>query len=134
MTGASEDEAREFARVFRAFLEWMGSGLDRERPRNEVVALVQDFLAGDALAQSVVSRSLPVFEHVNLQTALDAWMAEPGRSVSVHGISVPPHYGPVNLSQLLSGEAMPPLRPPAPPLLALPNGPPSTLGCFLLAA
>jgi hypothetical protein len=134
MTGASDDEAREFARVFRAFLEWMHSDLDRDRPRNEVVALVQDFLAGEALTQSVVSRSLPVFEHVNLQTALEAWMAEPDRSVSVHGISAPPHYGSVNLSQLLSGESMPPLRLSAPPLLDLPNGPGSTLGCFLFAA
>lgn len=134
MTGASEDEAREFARAFRAFMEWVSSDVARDRPRNEVVALVQDFLAEDALDHSVVTRSLPVFEHVNLQTALDAWMAEPGRSVSVHGISVPPHYGHANLSQLLSGEGIPPLRLSAPPLLDLPNGPDTTVGCFLLAA
>jgi cell division protease FtsH len=134
MTGASQEEAREFARAFRAFMEWMAHGLDRDRPRNEVVDLVQEFLAGEALARSVVSRPLPAFEHVNLQTALNAWLEEPGRSVSVHGISVPPHYGPVNLSQLLSGEGMPPLRLSAPPLLDLPNGPGSTLGCFVLAA
>jgi hypothetical protein len=134
MTGPSDDEAREFARAFRGFLEWMHSDLDRERTRNEVVALVQDFLSGDALGQSVVSRALPVFEHVNLQTALEAWMSEPHRPVAVHGISAPPHYGQVNLSQLLSGEGMPPLRLSAPPLLDLPNGPGSTLGCFLFAA
>jgi hypothetical protein len=134
MTEASEDEIREFARTFRTFLEWVSSGYERDRPRNEVVAVVQDFLSGDARAQSVVARSLPDFEHVNLQTALDAWMAEPGRSVTVHGISVPPHYSPANLSQLLSGEGMPPLRLSAPPLLDLPNGPGSTLGCFVLAA
>ncbi len=134
MTGPSEDEVREFAAAFRAFMHWMHSDFERGQPRNEVVALVQDFLAEGGLAHSVVSRSLPAFEHVNLQTALDAWMVQPGRSVAVHGISVPPHHGPANLTQLVSGEGMPPLRLSAPPLVDLPNGPGSTLGCYLLAA
>src|SRR6202041_2063509 len=83
---------------------------------------------------SVVTRSLPVFEHVNLQTALDAWSAQPGRAVSVHGITIPPHHGSVNLQQLVTGEGIPPLRLSAPPLVDLPNGPGSTLACMLFAA
>ena len=132
MTGASDAEARDFARAFRSFIEWVHS--IGESDQNEVVALVQDFLGPQGRAHSVVSRPLPVFEHVNLQTALDAWTNRSGRSVAVHGITLPPHYGPVTLQQLLTGEAIPPLRLSAPPLVDLPNGPGSTLACLLLAA
>ena len=59
---------------------------------------------------------------------------EPGRSVAVHGITMPPHYGGVTLQQLVTGEGIPPLRLSAPPLVDLPNGPGSTLACLLLAA
>jgi cell division protease FtsH len=134
VNGPSDDEAREFAAAFRSFLDWVHSSWDVDRERNEVVALIQDFLGRDGLAQSVVSRGLPVFEHVNLQTALNAWSTEPGRSVTVHGITIPPHHGSVRLQQLVTGEGIPPLRLSAPPLVDLPNGPDSTLACMVLAA
>lgn len=133
MTGASESEARDFAAAFRLFLNWVHSD-DGTAGQNEVVALIGDFLGSDGGAQSVLRRELPVFEHVNLQTALDAWAVEPGRSMSVHGITMPPHFGPINLQQLLSGDGIPPLRLSAPSLTDLPNGPGSTLACLLLAA
>ena len=98
--------------------------------RNEVVAVVADFLGDGAAEHSVVTRSLAPFEHVNLQTALDAWSREPGREVTVHGFSIPPHHSPVTLLQLLTGEHMPPLRLSAPALADLPNGPGSTLACL----
>ncbi|MGI8411901.1 MAG: AAA family ATPase [Solirubrobacteraceae bacterium] len=130
--GASELEAREFAQAFRSFLEWVHSDWDG-RERNEVCALVGDFLGEGASAHSVLTRTFPVFDHVNLQTALDAWSQEPGREVAVHGISIPPHHGSVTLQQLVTGEAMGPLRLSAPSLIDLPNGPGSTLGCLVLA-
>ncbi|MGI8867747.1 MAG: AAA family ATPase [Mycobacteriales bacterium] len=133
MTGASEQESREFAAAFRSFLEWVHSDRNDTDDRNEVVALVQDFLGVDGQALSVVSRQLPVFDHVNLQTAVDAWATEAGRSVAVHGISIPPHHGSVSLQQLVTGEGIPPLRLSAPPLVDLPNGPGSTLACMLRA-
>ncbi len=133
VAGASDSQAREFATAFRSFLEWVHSEQDGRR-RNEVAALVSDFLGDGASDLSVVARSLPVFEQVNLQTALNAWSVEPGREVAVHGISVPPHHSPVSLQQLLSGEGMPPLRLSAPALADLPNGPGSTLACLRLAA
>jgi ATPase family associated with various cellular activities (AAA) len=129
---ASADEAREFAAAFRSFLDWVHSVHGGDR--NEVVALIGDFLGPDGREHSVVSRPLPVFEHVNLQTAVDAWTIRPGRSVSIHGITLPPHFGPVRLQQLVIGEGIPPLRLSAPPLVDLPNGPASTLACVLLAA
>src|SRR5262249_28120850 len=81
---------------------------------------------------SVVTRPLPVFEHVNLQTALDVWTEAPGRSVSVHGITIPPHHPMVHLQQLIGGEGMPPLLLSAPSLLDRPNGPGATLACIQL--
>jgi hypothetical protein len=132
MAGASESEAREFAAAFQSFLEWVHSDAwDSER--NEVAALVTDHLGEGAIEQSVVTRSLPPFEHVNLQTAFDAWSREPGRRVMTQGISIPPHHGPITLQQLLTGRGISPLRLSAPPLVDLPNGPGSTLACLQLA-
>jgi hypothetical protein len=132
VTEAPAAEAREFAAAFRSFLRWVHSEQDAGQ-RNSVVALVGDFLGEGAADLSVVTRSLPVFEHVNLQTALDAWAQEPGREVEVHGFVIPPHHPSVTLHQLISGEGIPPLRLTAPPLVDLPNGPGSTLACLLIA-
>ena len=115
MAGPSESEARYFARAFRSFLEWVHSGYFETRERNEVVALVADFLGDEGLERSVVARSLPVFEHVNLQTALNAWSA---RARAIGGGSRhhdPPAPPPVTLQQLVTGEGIPPLRLSAPP-------------------
>ena len=131
VSGASDSEAREFAQAFRSFLEWVHSDA-AERDRNEVVTLIAGFLGEDAREHSVVSRSLPVFEHVNLQTALLAWSAEPGRDVQTRGISIPPHHGGITLQQLISGNGVHALRLSAPPLVDLPNGPGSALACLNL--
>jgi DNA polymerase III delta prime subunit len=98
-----------------------------------VIALVRDYLGADGAQHSVVTRDLPPFEHVNLQTAIDAWSARAGRTVEVHGIALPPHFGGLSLQQLVAGESLPPLRLTAPALTDLPNGPATTLGCLRLA-
>ena len=127
---APDDQAREFAAAFRGFLDWVHSA---GREDNEVSALVRDFVGPDGLHHSVVTRELPPFEHVNLQTAIDAWSAHTGRTVEVRGVALPPHYGGLSLQLLVAGEALPPLRLTAPALADLPNGPGSTLGCLRLA-
>jgi hypothetical protein len=126
-----DDQAREFATAFRSFLDWVHSTARRED--NEVSALVRDFLGSAGAQHSVVTRELPAFEHVNLQTAIDAWSAREGRSAEVRGIALPPHHGGLSLQQLVAGEALPPPRLTAPALADLPNGPSSTLGCPRLA-
>lgn len=123
--GASDAEAREFATAFRRFLDWVHSGSDGSD--NEVSLLVRGHLGDQGQQHSVVTRELPRFEHVNLQTALNAWSARPGRTAEVHGIAMPPHYGGLSLQQLAAGEALPPLQLTAPALSDLPNGPGSTL-------
>jgi len=127
---APEAQAREFAAAFRSFLDWIHTS-EREG-RNEVSDLVGGFLGPDGAAHSVVTRELPPFEHVNLQTALDAWAARPGRTVQVHGLTLPPHHSAPTLQQMVAAEAMP-LRLTPPALNDLPNGPGSTLGCLKLA-
>ena len=123
---------REFAAVYRRFLVWVHS-VAGAGDRNEVAGLVQDVLGPEGVAYSVVARELAAFEHVNLQTAVEAWSAMAGRRVDVRGVAIPPHYGGVWLQQLVSGEALPPLRLSAPGLVDLPNGPRSTLACLRLA-
>ena len=118
---APGDEAREFAGAFREFLDWIHSPATGED--NEVAALVRDYLGADGMQHSVVTRDLPPFEHVNLQTAIDAWSARAGRTVEVRGIALPPHFGGLSLQQLVAGESLPPLRLTAPALTDLPNGP-----------
>ena len=128
---APDHQAREFAVAFRGFLDWVHSSAGDED--NEVSALVRDYLGPDGMHHSVVTRELPPFEQVNLQTAVDAWSARAGRTVEVRGIALPPHYGALALQQLVAGEALPPLRLTAPALADLPNGPGSSLGCLRLA-
>ncbi len=77
---APADEARAFALAFRSFLEWIHEDQGEGR-RNPIVALVQGHL-GDRVEQSVLRVELPVFEHVNLQVALDAWTVAAGRTVA----------------------------------------------------
>jgi ATPase family protein associated with various cellular activities (AAA) len=128
---APEAEAREFAAAFRGFIEWVHQAGD-DGQHNEVAGLIAGFLAPAGADHSVVSRNLPVFEHVNLQAAIDAWCARPGRAVEVHGVLLPPHHS-VMLQQLVGGEWTGRLRVTAPALVDLPSGPASTLGCLKLA-
>jgi hypothetical protein len=129
---APGEPAREFAAAFREFLDWIHSPAAGAGDDNPVSQLVREFLGSEGTELSVMSRDLSAFEHVNLQTALNAWSARAGRTADVQGIATPPHYGGVTLQQLVAGEA-PPLRLTAPALADLPNGPGSTLGCLKLA-
>lgn len=129
---APEAEARAFAVSFRSFLDWIHQGDRESGGRNPVAALTADFLGPEAAAHSVVSRELPPFEHVNLQTAIDAWSARDGRAVDVQGVLLPQHFR-LELQEIVSGESLPRIRLTAPALVDLPNGPDSTLGCLKLA-
>jgi hypothetical protein len=127
---APEADAREFAAQFRSFLDWIHAVNRQER--SEVSTLVGGFLGRDGAAHSVVTRELAPFEHVNLQTALDAWSVRPGRTVEVRGLTLPPHHAIPSLQQVVAGDDNGvQLSPPA--LNDLPNGPGSTLGCLKLA-
>jgi hypothetical protein len=130
---APDSQARQFAVAFRDFIEWVQSSVDDDEPPNEVSDLVREYLGPEGALHSVVTRELHPFEHVNLQTAINAWSASPGRTVEVRGITIPPHHDDISLQQLVTGESLPPLRLSAPALVDLPNGPASTLACLRLA-
>ena len=124
------DPRAELARALTGVFSW-AQEVDAASSRgNEVVALVRGALGEQGLGRSVVSRDLPPFEQVNLQVALDAWSAQPGRSVAVHGLALPPHFSGVSLQQLLHGDGLPPLRLSAPDLVDLPSGPGRTVACL----
>ncbi len=127
---ASEQESRRLADAIAGLVEWANAG--RQSPgTDQLVTLLREHVGGDWAEVLVVARELPPFEHVNLQVALTAWMAEPGRTVQVHGFSMPPHYVAPTLQQLLAGEGLPPTRPSAPDLVDLPSGPGGqTTACF----
>jgi len=126
-------EISEFARSFAKFLDWVHATANLEDRRNEVAVLMRDHLGADGAEHSVVTRDLPPFEHVNLQTAINAWSARDGRIVEVRGMTVHPHYGGLTLQNLVTGDGLPPVRLAAPALADLPNGPGTTLGCLRLA-
>jgi cell division protease FtsH len=125
---AEPEEAREFAKAYRQFLAWVHQD-EMHEGSAEVVALVRDHLAGEGLTRSVVTREFASFDQVNLQVAVDAWTVEDERQVEVHGLTLPPHYGPVGLQQLVHGDALPPVRLSAPDLVDLPSGPGRTTAC-----
>lgn len=131
MTDLDPDEGRRLAASVREFLDWAHRGWSAD-DHNAVSRLVSQHL-GDNDERSVVSRTWPAFEHVNLQTALDAWRAQDGHDVVVQGFALPPHFGGISLQNVVSGEGMPPLTLCAPALVDLPNGPDSTLACLRLA-
>lgn len=77
-------QAREFAAAFRGFLEWIHSPAAGAGEGNEMAARWCTISSGlMACTDSVVTRELLPFEHVNLQIAVDAWSAPDGRSMSV---------------------------------------------------
>ena len=123
----------EFATAVSQLLRWVELTAEAPGRENEVVALLRRHLGGTGSAASVVVRDLPPFEQVNLQVALDAWIAEPGREVQVFGVALPEQYGPVGLQDLVHGEVMGPVRLSAPDIVDLPSGPDRTSACWRTA-
>src|SRR6201995_5147503 len=85
-----DPQVTDFAVAFRRVLDWVQSSAG-DGPGHEVSQLVRDHLGTDGGHRSVVARELPRFEHVNLQTAVNAWSAADGRAVEVRGVGLPPH-------------------------------------------
>ena len=123
----------EFAATVSELLRWVETTVARREDENEVVALVRGHLGDGGSAASVVVRQVPPFEQVNLQVALEAWSAEPGREVEVRGVALPEQYGPVGLHDVVAGEVHGPVRLAAPDVVDLPSGPDRTQACWRTA-
>src|SRR5690349_16046603 len=48
--------------------------------------LIGEHLGGQAESLDVVEETWPVYDHVNVQAGLDAWLAEPGRVHQLVGV------------------------------------------------
>ena len=90
-------DVKAFATSITAFLQWAQESAGRPAGVQGMVDLLNAHLGTERAALSVVSQNLPGYEQVNLQTALNAWIAESGRRVTVHGVSVPPHWSGLTL-------------------------------------
>ena len=64
--------------------------------------LIADHLGVPTHDLPLVEERWEPYEHVNVQRALDAWLAEPGRSVETVGMTGYRHRGPFGLADLLS--------------------------------
>jgi len=118
-----------FARTFVDLLDWARTAIPATD--HPLVTRIREYLTAEARERSVVARGLSPFDQVNQQFALDVWMAEPGRTVVVEGLSVPPDHREPALHDLLrGGGGSSPLRVSAPDLLDLPSGPGKTTTCY----
>ena len=98
-----EDEASQFATLFKQFLERaVHAAPGRASPFR---ARVSDHLGADALSCPVVGRTFQGIEHVNVQSALDHYVAVPGRSWELLGVTAQnKRYMQITLSDLLADE------------------------------
>src|SRR2546430_8639381 len=94
--------AAEFGRACKAFMEAMlAAAVPRRSPLQERIAA---HLGADAAQLPVVTEELDDFEHPNLQVALDAYAAQPGRSVELVGLGLENRrFMAFGLSDLLTG-------------------------------
>lgn len=72
---------------------------------------LRDHLGGGVDGLPVVGETWPAYEHVNVQRALDAWLAEPGREHEVIGVAGYRHRGDFGFADLLAEHEMMGLRP-----------------------
>ncbi len=74
----------------------------REAERPRFSSLIAAHLAVPTDALPVAEQQWPAYEHVNVQAAIDAWLAEPGRTHEVVGVTNYRHRGPFGLSDLMA--------------------------------
>ncbi len=109
----------------------------READKQTLATLLTDHLGVPADRLPVADQQWPAYEHVNVQAALDAWLAEPGREHRLVGIAGYRHRGSVGIADLLGQlpeEARYGPRPGNVARTSLPAGPDGeTLECLRVA-
>lgn len=127
---ANATEAAKFAALFKEFLERaVHTAPGREAPFRRIIT---EHLGTDALVCPVVGRTFQRIEHVNLQGALDHYVAAAGRSWELRGVTSPnKRFMQMALSDLLAddrGTAMTQVGPVE--YTELPSGPGETRPCL----
>ncbi len=77
--------AEEFGEAWLAFLRQAVSGLPAVDP--PLLVRVREHLGTEPGALPVIAEHLPVWEHVNLQRGMDAWLAQQGRGAELCGLA-----------------------------------------------
>ena len=87
MTG--REDRPELADAGRLARKLLGRAVRLARKEDQALRrLLLDHLGPDAANLPVVSGRYPIYEHVNLQVGVDAWLAaDPGRTHEVVGIT-----------------------------------------------
>ncbi len=115
------DLGRYGRRLVSRFVE---KAREAERPR--FATMLTEHLGVPADGLPVAEQQWPSYEHVNVQAALDAWLAEPGREHRIVGVAGHRHHGPLGFVDLLGmtpEEARYGARPGNVLRTALPTGP-----------
>lgn len=115
------DVGRYGRRLVRRFVTQAREG---EHPR--FYALIAEHLQTTTDRLPVTEEHWPGYEHVNVQSALDAWLGEPGRSHRLVGVTGYRHRGPFGISDLMSSTDLEALHGPRPgnvSRVTLPIGP-----------
>ncbi len=73
-------------------------------------SLLADHLGPDAAGLAVVEDTWPSYDHVNVQTALDVWLSEPGLEHQTLGV-IGFHHQPFGLAEILADDARNPFGP-----------------------
>ena len=88
-----EPDVGEFGRLFQRFLAQMALAA-REGQTSPLLQMLDAHLGADCTTLPVVSESFAPYDHVNVQVAIDAYLAEDGRSFELHGATGQQrHYG-----------------------------------------
>jgi hypothetical protein len=108
ITGGEDADDRGFeladlARLSRRALRGLVRAA-RADERPTLSRILADHLGPECGRLDVVSESWSDYEHVNVQVALDAWLAEPGRSHRLVGVTGFQHRE-FGLAELLTGDA-----------------------------
>jgi hypothetical protein len=81
----SDAEVAEFGRLFQEFLRL--SLEDTRRQPSEFIVRLSDHLGVDPMGLPVVAASYQTFDHVNVQVAIEAYLAGDGRRAEIIGIA-----------------------------------------------
>jgi cell division protease FtsH len=85
---AREADLAEFGRLFRRFLDEVLAH-SPARPDPELLLRLTEHLGRDPRGLPVVTERYPAYDHANVQVALEAYLAEPGRDAQLLGIGGP---------------------------------------------
>src|SRR4051794_5379520 len=97
----------------------------RAADRPTLRSIIGDHLGVPAHELPVVEESWPAYEQVNVQVALDHWLADPARAHELVGLTGYRHRGPFGLSDLLNADPFDfhGVRPGNVTRVSLPSGP-----------